>query len=105
MTREEERENVKALMLFWKEKWKMLEQVQSITLTRADRIKLHDTATQLHGISLFMAAEDNNASETEISKELLGQIKSILSDVITIPDIKSNTILQSRIKRILSKLN
>lgn len=105
MTLDEEKEYVKELTLFWKQKWQTLHKSTTVTLTRDDMGKLHDTATQLHALSLLVAAQEQMETSITLSDKLLKQTKSVLTDVLKVREVTSDNVLRARIERILTKLD
>jgi hypothetical protein len=105
MTLDEEKKYVQELTLFWKQKWQALHTSPTVTLTRDDTEKLHDTATHLHALCLLVAAQEQMETSVILSDKLLKQTKSVLMDVLKIKEVASNRILRARIERILTKLD
>ena len=101
MTLDEEKAYVKELTLFWKSKWQDLHKNPTVTFTRDEMIKLHDTATHLHAFSLLLAAAEKEEAIEKPSPSLTSQIIAVLTDVLPLTE---GSILKSRITYILDKL-
>ena len=102
MTLDEEKAYVKELTLFWKSKWQELHNNQTVTITRDEMIKLHDTATHLHAFSLLLAATEMEEAVRNPEPALTAQIIALLTDVMPLTE---GSILKSRITHILGKIN
>lgn len=102
MTLDEEKAYVNELTLFWKSKWQELHNNPTVTFTRDEMVKLHDTATHLHAFSLLLAATEKEEASRKLEPALTTQIIALLTDVLPLTE---GSILKNRITHILDKLN